>query len=737
MIYKKFTAEEVASIGCTEAPWQKNSQSNPSAEELARQWKAWADAPDLERQQPETESSGSAAEEAQRRASPREDFNPEQEESCGRELALDYLLSRGISLDTAIRYGIEIDERVSSKAANERIGQGWPKGEVIVVLWIRILDSAGNQVSWIARPLPNIYGLPKFICPLGSYGPPYIPTPVWESRKRTDQLIIVTESPIKAIPLCQAGTLAIGLNGVWMAVAKNGDGMYQLCPELREFEWLGRKAGLCFDADQNTNQKVLQALIRTAFALTVAGARVFQLTTWPESEGKGIDDYLAAKAGTDPDKQKQYLDALMKNAQPFFSTLRPFMLPLVEKELAKVAMTPAQRSQLCRAVAGPLDVKPSALEEEAFWFGEKSKSKLSFAANYEPWPEPVDAEELLNEVMVRINKEVLIEQHQLFVCSLWVMFTWVHPKMEFSPILFITGPTLECGKTTLLNVIGKMAKRPLRTSNVSPAAIFRLSEFYHPTFLMDEAQDQLKNPDFWLVIKSGHTPGEYAIRCDPNTNDPLAFDVFCPKLLACIGRANGQIMSRSIIIEMERRDGERDHSVKESDPVLVDIRRKLARWSNDVGDLKQFHLPKDSGLRLRHRDNWESLYRTAGAVNSGVAQQLLGFIPSFVDEEKDHATYLLDSLRKLYREHGQLTKGGFMGSEAIVEELNKDKEAPWYAGEGKGLSTRALSDRLRRYKVKPDKDSQDVRGYHYIDLRPRHKDLKRIFEQYLPAEDLK
>jgi len=53
---------------------------------------------------------------------------------------------------------------------------------------------------------------------------------------------------------------------------------------------------------------------------------------------------------------------------------------------------------------------------------------------------------------------------------------------------------------------------------------------------------------------------------------------------------------------------------------------------------------------------------------------------------------------------------------------------------------RALSDRLKRYKVKPDKVWQSeldkqLRGYRYIDSRPHHNDLKRVFEQYLPPED--
>jgi hypothetical protein len=82
------------------------------------------------------------------------------------------------------------------------------------------------------------------------------------------------------------------------------------------------------------------------------------------------------------------------------------------------------------------------------------------------------------------------------------MFTWVHAQMDFSPILYVTGPTMECGKTTLLNVIAKMARRPAKTANVSAPAIYRLSELYHPSLLMDEAQDQLNDRDFWLVIKA-------------------------------------------------------------------------------------------------------------------------------------------------------------------------------------------------------------------------------------------
>ena len=118
-----------------------------------------------------------------------------------------------------------------------------------------------------------------------------------------------------------------------MGAGKNGDEKYGLRQELLDFQWLGRRVYLCFDADQGSNPDVLQALIRTSFALNAVGALVFQLTSWPISEGKGVDDYICGTAGTDQTKQKECLDALINSAQPFFSTLRPFMLPLVERSL--------------------------------------------------------------------------------------------------------------------------------------------------------------------------------------------------------------------------------------------------------------------------------------------------------------------------------------------------------------------------------------------------------------------
>jgi hypothetical protein len=651
-----------------------------------------------------------------------------------------YLSQRGLSRESTQRFGLEIESPPKAELFLERLGIELPRG-VETILWIPVLSKAGAIVSWIARLLPQPQSWPKFVCTKNSGGPPWILPELYDSEIGCP--LMITEAPIKAMAITLAGYDAIGLNGVWCAAGKknNGGDPLTLRPELQSLHLLGRKIYLAFDADQDDNAKVRQALIRLYLLLGNEGSEVYQLTTWNVQSAVGIDDYLAAQK----QQSSEALKRLVSNAKPFIQTLRsssPLDASLVQKELPQIDFGPIVLDQLSRQLAKALGVQVEVLRNLAVGPA-KPKPELSFAANYERWPEPVDAQKLFIEIMHRIGAEVNIEEHQEWICALWIMFTWVHPQMEFSPILYVTGPTMECGKTSLLNVIGKMVRRPVKTANVSPAAIFRLSELYHPTFLMDEAQDQLKNPDFWLVIKSGHTPGEYAIRCDANTNEPLTFDVFCPKMLAGIGRANGQIMSRSILIEMERRASDSlDRSIRESDPVFIEIRRKLARWANDASNLSRFRLPKDAEVKMRNRDNWQALYRVACALSAQAAEALLRYIPSFIDEEQDYATYLLDSLRKLYREHNQMTKDGFLGSEAIVNALNQDGEAPWYAKDDMGLTVRALSDRLKRYKVKPEKIWQSeidkqVRGYRYIDSRSRHNDLKRVFDQYLPAEDFK
>src|SRR5215471_5265808 len=98
------------------------------------------------------------------------------------KLCQNYLAVRGITDETVKLHGLELDDRLNglpSETVKKRLGRSLPKS-VNEVIWIPIYDATGNVVSWIARILPEIANLGKFLCPVGSGGSPYIPRNVYK-----------------------------------------------------------------------------------------------------------------------------------------------------------------------------------------------------------------------------------------------------------------------------------------------------------------------------------------------------------------------------------------------------------------------------------------------------------------------------------------------------------------------------------------------------------------------------
>jgi Domain of unknown function (DUF3854) len=203
-------------------------------------------------------------------------------------------------------------------------------------------------IHWLARPLPK-YKESKFVAPIGSDSMPWIPPETRAVAKDIEKPIVICERPVKGMSLLQAGAFPISLVGVWGVAASkkktqpaqepppdsdddsddenhdDGDrnrdpetsdlSVLKIHPELARFTLEYRRVLFCFDADHLKNRNVRQAEIRAFMLFYAAGADVYQLTTWPLAEGKGIDDYLARKAGNDPEKQKLVCRALQRSGE--------------------------------------------------------------------------------------------------------------------------------------------------------------------------------------------------------------------------------------------------------------------------------------------------------------------------------------------------------------------------------------------------------------------------------------
>ena len=79
----------------------------------------------------------------------------------------------------------------------------------------------------------------------------------------------------------------------------------------------------------------------------------------------------------------------------------------------------------------------------------------------EPWPEAVETGELLVAITEVITRYVATLGNRTIVPALWIMFSYVHDVATHSPLLLVTSPEPDSGKTTLLGVIGFLARRAL------------------------------------------------------------------------------------------------------------------------------------------------------------------------------------------------------------------------------------------------------------------------------------
>ena len=215
-----------------------------------------------------------------------------------------------------------------------------------------------------------------------------------------DVPVVVTEGPVKALAIAQAGFPAIGLNGVYGACAR--------MPTIRlsfircSLALPGRSARvlLAFDADITTKFEPRKALLRTFLLLAAQQADVYTITSWDLEEGKGIDDFLGKS-----EKPAEQLELLIKDRAPFLSILEktPADVRLVEEELKAVALPRLQRAQIVRQLAKGIGVpvkdlltaiSPPELEPI-------TDRKVHLVDQTVPWDGPVDGEELIQDIYKR------------------------------------------------------------------------------------------------------------------------------------------------------------------------------------------------------------------------------------------------------------------------------------------------------------------------------------------------
>nr|MBA2252818.1 hypothetical protein [Nitrospirales bacterium] len=172
-----------------------------------------------------------------------------------------------------------------------------------------------------------------------------------------------------------------------------------------------------------------------------------------------------------------------------------------------------------------------------------------------PALEPVDGPELLDEIVRFLSEYIILPPHGADAIALWAVYAHCFDQFDIAPRLALQSPEKRCGKTTVYELLIDLVPRALCTSNVTPAAIFRVIETAHPTLLIDEMDSFAESrEELRGILNSGHTRGgAVVIRTVGEEHEPRAFSTWSPMALACIGRLPDTVEDRSIIIRMQRK----------------------------------------------------------------------------------------------------------------------------------------------------------------------------------------
>jgi putative DNA primase/helicase len=226
----------------------------------------------------------------------------------------------------------------------------------------------------------------------------------------------------------------------------------------------------------------------------------------------------------------------------------------------------------------------------------------------------VDGAELLDGIATAVRAHVVMSNHCRDACALWLLHTYLVDRFLISPRLGIRSPTKGCGKTLLLDVLGRLVARPLPTASVTPAAIFRVVEAHRPTLLIDEADTFLYDNDELRGVLNGNRKGSTVLRTVGDDHEPRAFSVYSACAIALIGALPDTLHDRAVTIDLQRRRP--NETITPYRPDRADhldvLARKAARWAQDHAErIGETDPAMPDGIINRAADNWRPLLAIA------------------------------------------------------------------------------------------------------------------------------
>jgi putative DNA primase/helicase len=371
--------------------------------------------------------------------------------------------------------------------------------------------------------------------------------------------------------------------------------------------------------------------------------------------------------------------------------------------------------------------KTEIKEQVAKHRGQGKASDKGAEKKLEPWPDPVEGGELLDELANEFLRFLVLPEHGDTILAAWCLHTYCFEQFDYSPILHVTSPVKQCGKSHVLDVMEKLASNPKKTSSMNGPTMFRIIDARRPTLLLDE-MDRIsgeKKEMITVVLNGGYYRDGTVDRCVGDEHQVREFAIYCPKALVGIGEyVSETVVDRSIRLPMQKKlKAQEVEKFRRYQP--EELRRKCLRWVKDNLDILASCRPAMPGiLSDRQEDIWEGLFAIAEAAGGNWPQrtwdasvmQAAGTAEDVTDD-----LVLLDGLRRFLDENPTEK----LPSSEVCEWLNRQED--WR--KSKGMDQRLLSRKLKPFGINPRNintgEGKRPKGY----LR---EDVEALFSRYLP-----
>lgn len=330
-----------------------------------------------------------------------------------------------------------------------------------------------------------------------------------------------------------------------------------------------------------------------------------------------------------------------------------------------------------------------------------------------------------------------MKPEEAIVCSLWAAATWfvdcVVSNDEVVPYLLISSKTKECGKTKLLDFLEKIVRYPIKSSNPTAAAIFRIMDRSRPTLLLDETDRYLdKDEDLVRILNSGNKPGDKVIRAAVNakgsfTDEVRLYDCFGFKVIVGIlaERLQDTVTSRSIAIKLSRKPRTEGRRLKfgQFEDQFASIKSRFYTLSVRYGQavrkiMYDGTIEFSPELSDRQQDGCELMWAMLECIADGETQQKCKTAYTALCQQSQSLSpdlILLHHIAGLVKD----CEKHWIKSADLIKQLSLKSE--W-----RNLSPKKLATVLAKFNVKPLQISQEnnVRGYSIDQLRRAYSEYK-------------